>query len=133
MYRMAKLCLIILLSLAAFWGVGQTDSELAALLNDLEPTYVAAQKDYEENLLNTIDISLDKANNRINFSTPHVLKGIDITIKQRGEKVILQQNNMTISKHYSITFPAQAGINQYTIILQQDNHLLVERLEKDWL
>ncbi|MFK7799644.1 MAG: hypothetical protein AB8E82_19480 [Aureispira sp.] len=87
----------------------------------------------EENLLNTVKITIDKNSNRIYFSSPHMLTNVNITVKQLGEKVIVQQNNMTINKHYSITFPAQAGINKYTVILQKDNQIVVKRLNKDWM
>ena len=128
---MTKLFFIITLSLLAFFGMAQTNSGLLAMLD--EPATMEVLADDDANHLNTVNISLDKANNRINFSTPHTIKGINITVKQRGERVIIQQNNMTISKNYSITFPSQAGINRYTVILQKDNQILVKRLEKDWM
>lgn len=90
-------------------------------------------KTTKENLLNTVKITIDKNSNRIYFSTPHVLTNVNITVKQLGEKVIVQQSNMTINKNYSITFPSQAGISKYTIILQKDNQIVVKRLNKDWM
>lgn len=87
----------------------------------------------EENLLNTVKITMDKNSNRIYFSSPHVLTNVNITVKQLGDKIIVQQNNMTINKNYSITFPDQAGINKYTVILQKDNQIVVKRLNKDWM
>ncbi|MGH1339590.1 MAG: hypothetical protein ACRBFS_25960 [Aureispira sp.] len=87
----------------------------------------------KENLLNTVKITMDKNSNKIYFSTPHVLTDVNITVKQLGEKVILQQSSRTINKNYSITFPAQAGINKYTIILQKGNQIVVKRLNKDWI
>lgn len=130
---MAKLFFIGLLSLFTLLLTAQTDSELVTMLEELRPVYIEVQKEHDKNLLNTVKISLDKQNNRINFKTPHTIKGLNITIKDRGNQVIIQQNNMEINKNYSITFPTQAGINRYTVILQKDNHLLVERLEKDWM
>jgi hypothetical protein len=87
----------------------------------------------EANLLNTVKITMDKNSNRIYFSSPHLLTNVDITIKQLGEKVIVQQKGMTINKNYSISFPEQAGVNQYTVILQKDNQIVVKRLNKDWM
>lgn len=130
---MARLFFVGLLSLFTLLLTAQTDSELVTMLEKLRPVYIEVQKEYEENLLNTVQISLDKQNNRINFNTPHQIKAVNITIKDRGNRVIIQQNNMDINRNYSITFPTQAGINQYTVILQKENHLLVERLEKNWM
>jgi hypothetical protein len=106
---------------------------------NIEPPKITTQQEAvlgqggEENLLNTVKITMDKNSNRIYFSSPHVLTNVNITVKQLGEKVIVQQNNMTINKNYSITFPAQAGINKYTVILQKDNQIVVKRLNKDWM
>lgn len=117
-------------------GTGQSDRDFVTSLDEQELVEFEAPEvieDEELNLLNTVEISLDKANNRINFVTPHIIEGVNITIKDRGERVIIQQNNMTISKTYSITFPAEAGVNIYTVILQKDNQIVVKRLEKDWM
>lgn len=120
-----------------FLGIAQSDRAFISSLNEEQILYDTEYQDFIEgeelNQLNTVEISLDKANNRINFTTPHSIEGVNITIKDKGEKVIIQQNNMTISKSYSITFPAQAGINIYTVILQKDNQIVVKRLEKDWM
>lgn len=130
---MTKLYTILLLSLLTFFAKGQTDSELIAMLNELQPTYEEMMLDYDNNLLNSVEITLDKANNRINFTTPQPIEGVNISIKKRGDQVIIQQNNMTINKEYSITFPEESGISLYTVILQKDNNIVVKRLEKDWL
>jgi len=130
---MKKILFIGLLSLTTLLLMAQTDNELVSMLEELKPVYVEHQKAHQENLLNTIIVTLDKKENRVYFTTPHRIEGINITIKDRGEKIAIQQNNMTINKNYSISFPAVSGRNRYTVILQKQNHLLVERLEKDWL
>jgi hypothetical protein len=130
---MKKLLVIGLLSLTTLLLMAQTDSELVSMLEELKPVYVEQHKAYQENLLNTVEVTLDKKQNRIYFTAPYRIEGVNITIKDRGERIIIQQNNMTINKKYSISFPAESGRNKYTVILQKENHLLVERLEKDWL
>jgi hypothetical protein len=130
---MKKILFIGLLSLTTLLLMAQTDSELVSMLEELRPVYVEHYKAHQENLLNTIEMTLDKKENRIYFKTPHRIEGVNITIKDRGERIIIQQKNMTINKNYSISFPAKSGLNKYTVILQKENHLLVERLEKDWL
>ncbi|WMX14022.1 MULTISPECIES: DUF3244 domain-containing protein [unclassified Aureispira] len=108
--------------------MAQSDSELVSMLEELKPVYVEYQKANQQNLLNTVSITMDKDGNRIYFKTPHRIEGVNITIKDRGEKIVIQQNNVTINKNYSISFAANPG--RYTVILQKQNHLLVERLEK---
>ncbi|BDS15548.1 hypothetical protein [Aureispira anguillae] len=130
---MVQLFFITALSLLTLLLPAQKNNELVTMLEEIKPVYVETQKDKNQNLLNTIQIVLDKKNNQIHFKTPHVIEGVNITVKERGEKVVVKQNNMTINKSYSITFPAQAGVNKYTVILQKENHLLVERLDKDWM
>lgn len=87
----------------------------------------------KENLLNTVKVTVDKNNNRIYFSSPHVLTNVNVTIKQQGDRVIVQETNITINKNYSITFPTDAGINKYTVILQKDNQIVVKRIDKNWM
>jgi hypothetical protein len=128
---MKKILFIGLLSLMTLLLMAQTDSELVSMLDELKPVYVEHQKAHKENLLNTVTISLDKKESRIYFTTPHRIEGVNITIKDRGERIVVQQNNMTINKNYSISFPVASGRNRYTVILQKQNHLLVERLEND--
>jgi hypothetical protein len=130
---MKKLLFIGLLSLTTLLLMAQTDGELISMLDELEPVYVEHHKAHQENLLNTVELTLDKKENRIYFTAPHRIEGVNITIKNRGDQIIIQQNNMTINKNYSISFPAESGRKEYTVILQKENHLLVERLEKDWL
>lgn len=130
---MKKILFIGLLSLTTLLLMAQTDSELVSMLEELRPVYVEHYKAHQENLLNTVEITLDKKENRVYFKTPHRIEGVNITIKDRGERIIIQQKNMIINKDYSISFPAKPGLNRYTVILQKENHLLVERLEKDWL
>ncbi len=84
----------------------------------------------EANLLSTVSIRWDKNNNRIYFSSPFKIEGISISIKDRANHIILKQNNMTINKTYSISFPDFKSDKSYTIILQKENHILVERLPK---
>jgi len=129
---MKKIFFIATLSFLALFGMAQ-GGDLIAMLKDPPTITVVAETADDANLLSTVKISLDRANNRINFTTPHRIEGVNITIKQRNERVIIQQNNMTVNKDYSITFPSQAGINRYTVILQKDNQILVKRLEKDWM
>lgn len=129
---MSKLILITSLSFFLFLLAAQAHP----FIKPTEPPVkeqTVPMKGAEENLLNTVKITMDKNSNRIYFSSPHVLTDVNITIKQLGEKVIVQQSNMTINKNYSITFPAQAGINKYTVILQKDNQIVVKRLNKDWM
>ncbi|CAA6813084.1 MAG: Unknown protein [uncultured Aureispira sp.] len=130
---MKKIFFIGLLCLTTLLLMGQTDSELVSMLEELRPIYVEHHKAHQENLLNTVDVTLDKKENRIYFQVPHRLEGVNITIKDRGDQIVIQQTNMIINKNYSISFPAESGRNKYTVILQKENHLLVERLEKDWL
>jgi hypothetical protein len=129
---MKKIFFIATLSLLGLFGMAQ-GSGLIAMLEDSPAIAVVHKTTDDANLLSTVIISLDKANNRIIFTTPHRIEGVSITVKQRNERVIIQQNNMTVNKDYSITFPSEAGINRYTIILQKNNQILVKRLEKDWM
>lgn len=126
---MKKILFIGLLSLTTLLLMAQTDNELVSMLEE-RPVYVEHQKAHQGNLLNTVAVTLGKNENRIYFKTPHRIEGVNITVKDRGEKIIVQQSNMTINKNYSISIPATSGPNKYTVILQKQNHLLVERLEK---
>jgi len=125
---MKKIFFIGLLSLTTLLLMAQTDSELVSMLEELRPVYVEYQKAHQDNLLNTIIVTLDKKENRIYFKGPHRIEGVNITIKDREDRIVIQQKNMMINKTYSISFPAELGQNKYTIILQKENHLLVERL-----
>lgn len=127
---MKKLLFIGLLSLSTLLLMAQTDNELVSMLEDIKPVYVEYQKVYQENLLNTVTVTLDEQKNVIYFKTPHRIEGVNITVKDRGERIIVQQNSRTINKNYSISIPAPSGKNRYTVILQKQNHILVERLEK---
>jgi len=130
---MNKIIILSFFLLLAFLGTSQTEGELVEILDQLEPTYQTAEKDLNNHVLNTVTISLEKKYNRIHFSTPYIIKGVNISIKDRSNRVIIQQNNMTIGKEYSISFPPKSKNAEYTIILQKDNQIVVERVQKDWL
>ncbi len=129
---MSKFILITSLSFFLFLLAAQARPFVRPIQLPSETHEVTVPK-AENNQLSTVKITMDKNSNRIYFSTPHVLTNVDITLKQLGEKVIVQQKSMTINKSYSITFPEQAGVNQYTVILQKDNQIVVKRLNKDWM
>ena len=82
------------------------------------------------NELNSLLVSINSTTNRIYFSTPLVIEHLNISIKDRSNRIVLQQNNIKISKDYSISFPSNKSNDQYTIIVQKDNHILVEHLPK---
>lgn len=130
---MSKLILITSISFFLFLLAAQARPFTKSVVNPPMQEQVITPPPSGENLLNTVKITMDKNSNRIYFSSPHVLTDVTITVKQLGEKVIVQQSNMTINKSYSITFPTQAGINQYTVILQKGNQIVVKRLNKDWM
>jgi hypothetical protein len=119
----------LLLSFSAFAQTGNTST--VSVINSLQTELIILES-FDTNILNSVRVSLDKKNNRIVFSSPDIIKGVNVIVKQRGEIVIVNQENKTISNDFYITFPAQAGKNRYTVILQKDNDILVERLEKDW-
>lgn len=125
---MAKLFLITILSVFTLLLTAQKHSEIKNTVAELRPTYIESPRKNSQNLLNTIQIVLDKQSNKIYFITPHVIQGVNITVKDRGEKVVVQQTNTSINKEYSIALPEQKDNNKYTVILQKENHLLVERL-----
>ena len=79
-------------------------------------------------LLSTVKIELDANQNRIHFRSPHVLQNVDITVKHYGDQVLFREHGKTIDRYYSIGLskPAQGGT--YTVILQQDNQIVVKRL-----
>lgn len=132
---MTRLFIISLLSLFAFLAVAQPQVEELSRSGPMgtNKERVRIRNTSDENLLNTISITLDKSSNSINFSTPHTIKGVDIVIKQRGEVVVVEESNVTINKSYQVSFPSNAGKNRYTILLQQDNHIVAKRVEKDWM
>lgn len=80
-------------------------------------------------VLGSVKVTLDPVHNRIWFHTPYVLRDVDITIKLYGNQVILQQRGMTIQDGYSITFPTRAKDGKYTVLLQQDNQIMVKHLQ----
>ncbi len=87
----------------------------------------------DNNVLNTVSMRLDSKHNRIYFTTPYIIEGVNITVKDKGRRIILQQKNMKISKEYSISFPPKPNDEEYTVILQKENHIVVERLQKEFL
>lgn len=97
----------------------------------LPKTEVSTQKqDLPSNssVLGSVKVTLDPVHNRIWFHTPYVIRDVDITIKLYGNQVILQQRGMTIQDGYSITFPTRAKDGKYTVLLQQDNQIMVKHL-----
>ena len=86
----------------------------------------------ENNVLSLVKISLNKAQNSIVFNCPQPVKNVRVIVKHRGEVIIEKINNATISSTFRIQFSPNAPKLRYTVILQQDNHLLVERLDKNW-
>lgn len=125
---MNKLFIIAFFMLFAWIGIAQNKTALVAhathvVIKDIAPT--------ETNALNSVIIELDAANNRIYFRSEVPIEGVNISIKDRSNQVILQQHNMRISKNYSISFPPPEKNNQYTVILQKDNQILVERLPNE--
>lgn len=125
---MKKLLLFCVLLFSLNWLVVHAHS--ARTLPATSPEYKVkeALPLSQNNLLASVKIELDRGHNRINFKTPQILQNVNITIKHAGDRVLLQQHNMTIHKNYSITFPAPAEGGPYTVILQQDNQIVVKRL-----
>ncbi len=86
----------------------------------------------DNNVLSQVKISLNKAQNSIAFECPEPIKNVQIMVKHRGEVIVAKIDNATISSTFRIPFVNNAPKLRYTIILQQENHLLVERLDKTW-
>ena len=86
----------------------------------------------ENNILNQVKISLDKTNNAIVFNCPKPIDKVRVIVKHRGEVIIAKMDDATISSNFKVMFPPNAPSLRYTIILQRDNHILVERLDKTW-
>mgnify|MGYP007124593243 CR=1 FL=1 len=128
---MNKIITIAFFMLLAWISVAQNRvTTLTASISSVLPTTSIVTAD-ETNVLHTVTIALDADRNRIYFKTPNTITGVQITVRDRSNKIILQQHNMTIKEQYSISFPAPEKDNQYTVILQKDNHLLVERLPNE--
>jgi parvulin-like peptidyl-prolyl isomerase len=125
---MNKSIIIAFFMLFAWIGIAQNK---IAVVTTASPAIVATSMADETNALNSVTIELDGANNRIYFKSPEVIEGVNISIKDRSNKIILRQNNMRIAENYSISFPPPENDNRYTIILQKDNHILVERLPNE--
>lgn len=126
---MKKILLLFVLFLSLNWLVAHGHNMRHVTPPLVEQTMQEPTQQPNSNVLNTVRVSLDAVNNRISFSTPHVLRNVDITIKLYGNQVILQQRGMTIQEGYSITFPTRAKDGKYTVILQQDNQILVKNLQ----
>lgn len=126
---MKKILLFFVLFLSLNWLVVHGHHKRHVTPPTMERTLQEPTQQPNANILNTVKVSLDAVNNRISFSTPHVLHDVDITIKLYGNQVILQQRGMTIQEGYSITFPTRAKDGKYTVILQQDNQILVKNLQ----
>lgn len=128
---MNKIITIAFFMLLAWISVAQNRvTTLTASISSVLPTTSIVTAD-ETNVLHTVTIALDADRNRIYFKTPNTITGVQITVRDRSNKIILQQHNMTIKEQYSISFPAPEKDNHYTVILQKDNHLLVERLPNE--
>jgi hypothetical protein len=129
---MSKILFFAAFLICSFSTLAQTgNSSALSLINSLQPELITIQS-FDTNILNSVKILLDKKNNRISFSSPNTIKGVHVIVKQRGEIIVINQENKTISNDFFINFPAQAGKNRYTVILQKNNDILVERFEKDW-
>ena len=122
----------IFLLFVSFKSIGQSNFNFIALTDNQSPFLSRNYVEFDTNLISSVMIELDKKHNAIIFATKKNISGVNITVKQREEKVIIQKKGVTIKNNFSIFFPPQATKNQYTVILQKDNHILVKRLKKEW-
>ena len=92
---------MLLCSFSVFSQTGNTST--LSVINSLQSELITFEH-FDTNILNSVRISLDKKNNRIVFSSPDAIKGVHVIVKQRGEIVIVNQENKTISNDFFISF-----------------------------
>lgn len=121
---MIRIFTILFLTVFTLWGTAQKKTN-AEPMPQSHPAVVSTVA--QSGIFDQVQVIFDRNKSRVLVQSPQKIEGVSITIKDRGDQLVVQQNNMTLEKNHTITFPKQAGNSRYTVILQKGNQLLVRR------